>query len=198
MQPSTFESDISPEEVFQLVFREIESHQEAGLKNFAVRVPVDLVEYLFYGILQKSGLSKVALERLLTEFGIYGFKDADGRILRRYLSGQTRMAWETYQRLLFWALSKAWVSEWVFRDLLLRTYLREAAQLSARNILNTLKRRVSPCDLTREQVIECFNKVYLLKQREREKTALNRARTDSETRELACSLGLEISDRLSS
>lgn len=194
MQPSSFESGINPEEVFQLVFREIESHQEAGRKNFVVRVPVDLVEYLFSGILQKSGMSKVALERLLTDLGIYGFKDADGRILRRYLSGQTRLAWDTYQRLLFWALSKAWVSDWVFRDLLLSTYLRESAQLSARNILNTLKRRVSISDLTREQVIECFNEVYLLKQREREATALNRVRTDSETRELARSLGLEIID----
>ena len=194
MQPSSFESDIHPEEVFQLVFREIESHQGSGRKNFVIRVPVDLVEYLFSGILHKSGMSKVALERLLTELGIYGFKDADGRILRRYLSGQTRMAWDTYQRLLFWALSKAWVSDWVFRDLLLRTYLREAAQLSARNILNTLKRRVSISDLTREQVIECFNEVYLLKQRGREETALNRVRTDSETRELARSLGLEIID----
>lgn len=194
MQPSSFESDINPEEVFQLVFREIESHQGAGRKNFVVRVPVDLVEYLFSGILHKSGMSKVALERLLTELGIYGFKDADGRILRRYLSGRTRMAWDTYQRLLFWALSKAWVSDWIFRDLLLRTYLREAAQLSARNILNTLKRRVSPSDLTREQVIECFNEVYLLKQREREEAALKRARTDSEIRELARSLGLEIID----
>ena len=194
MQPSSFESDINPEEVFQLVFREIESHQEKGRKNFVVRVPVDLVQYLFSGILHKSGMSKVALERLLTELGIYGFKDADGRILRRYLSGQTRMAWDTYQRLLFWALSKAWVSDWIFRDLLLRTYLREAAQLSARNILNTLKRRVSPSDLTREQVIECFNDVYLLKQREREQAALNRVRTDSEIRELARSLGLEIID----
>ena len=194
MQPSSFESDINPEEVFQLVFREIESQQETGRKNFVVRVPVDLVEYLFSAILQKSGMSKIALERLLTDLGIYGFKDADGRILRRYLSGQTRMAWGTYQRLLFWALSKAWVSDWVFRDLLLRTYLREAAQLSARNILNTLKRRVSISDLTREQVIECFNEVYLLKQREREETALNRVRTDSETRELARSLGFEIID----
>ncbi|AIG04120.1 hypothetical protein [Pseudomonas fluorescens] len=194
MQPSSFESDISPEEVFQLVFREIERHQETGRKNFVVRVPVDLVGYLFSGILQKSGMSKVTLERFLTELGIYGFKDADGRILRRYLSGQTRMAWHTYQRLLFWALSKAWVSDWVFRDLLLRTYLRETAQLSARNILNTLKRRVSIADLTRDQVIECFNEVYMLKQREREEMALNRVRTDSELRELASSLRLEIID----
>ncbi|PPA01429.1 hypothetical protein C4E44_24675, partial [Pseudomonas sp. MWU12-2312b] len=47
---------------------------------------------------------------------------------------------------------------------------------------------------TREQVIECFNDVYLLKQREREEAALNRVRTDSEIRELARSLGLEIID----
>ena len=194
MQPTVPLSDIDPVEAIQLVFHELKHHEETGRKNFVVRVPVDLVGYLFSGILQKSGMSKVALERLLTELGIYGFKDADGRILRRYLSGQTRMAWDTYQRLLFWALSKEWVSDWVFRDLLLRTYLREAAQLSARNILNTLKRRVSIADLTYEQVIECFNELYLLKQREREEIALNRVRTDSETRELARSLGLEIID----
>jgi hypothetical protein len=190
MQPPVLFSDIDPVEAIQLVFHELTRHEETGRKNFVVRVPVDLVQYLFSGILQKSGMSKVALERLLTELGIYGFKDADGRILRRYLSGQTRMAWDTYQRLLFWALSKAWVSDWVFRDLLLRTYQREAAQLSARKILNILKRRVSISDLTHEQVIECFNEVYLLKQWEREEAALNRARTDSETRELARSLGL--------
>lgn len=39
-----------------------------------------------------------------------------------------------------------------------------------------------------------FNEVYLIKQREREETALNRVRTDSETRELARSLGFEITD----
>ncbi|WP_232519465.1 hypothetical protein [Pseudomonas koreensis] len=69
MQPSSFESDINPEEDVQLVFREIESHQETGRKNFVVRVPVDLVEYLFSGILQKSGMSKVALSDCLRTSG---------------------------------------------------------------------------------------------------------------------------------
>ncbi len=78
---------------------------------------MDLLEYLFSAILRKSGMSRVALERLLTELGIYGFKDAAGRILLWYLRDHTRMAWSTYQRLMLWALSSGWISMWAFRDL---------------------------------------------------------------------------------
>lgn len=69
--------DIDPTEAFQLVFREIKRHEDTGRKNFVVRVPVDMVEYLFSGIALKSGMSKVKLELLLTELEIYGFRDAD-------------------------------------------------------------------------------------------------------------------------
>ncbi|MDY7562413.1 hypothetical protein QN366_09435 [Pseudomonas sp. CCC3.2] len=192
MQPVNSASDIEPDEAFQLVFRELKNHEDTGRRNFVVRVPVDFFEYLISGILRKSGLSKVVLEQLLTERGI--LKEADGRVLRRHLSGQTRIAWETYQRLLFWALGKEWVTGWAFHDLLLKSYLREAAQLSARKILNTLKRRTSSPDLTREQLVECFSEMYLLKRREREETALSRTRTDTNTRELARSLGLKLMD----
>jgi hypothetical protein len=192
MQPFNSVSDVEPDEAFQLVFRELKNHEDSGRKNFVVRVPVELVEYLFSGILRKSGVSKVVLEQLLTELGI--FRDADGRILRRYLSGQTRMAWENFQRLLFWALGKEWITGWVFRDLLLLSYLREAAQLTARKILNTVKRRTSALEMTREQLVECFSEIYLLKQREREETALSRTRTDVNTRELARTLGLKLTD----
>lgn len=186
--------DIDPTEAFECVFREIKHHEGTGRKNFVVRVPVDMVEYLFSGIARKSGLSNVKLETLLTELGVYGFTEADGRILRRYLSGHSRMAWETFQRLLFWALARKWISDWVFRDLLMRAHLREAAQLTARKILNRLKRQVSVPSLTQEQIAERFIEVYSLREREREQALLSRLRVDSEAREIARSLGLEVSD----
>ena len=194
MQPHIPDADVDPDETFQLVFRELKRHEETGRRNFVVRVPVDLLEYLFSAILRKSGMSRVALERLLTELGIYGFKDADGRILRRYLSGHTRMAWSTYQRLMLWALSCGWISIWAFRDLAFRSYEREAAQLCARKILNTLKRRTTLPDLTKEQVVACFYEVYQLRQREREQATATRLRTDSETRDLVLSFEVGVDE----
>lgn len=188
MQPLIPHADVDPDEAFQLVFRELKRHEETGRRNFVVRVPVDLLEYLFSAILRKSGMSRVALERRLTELGIYGFKDADGRILRRYLSGHTRMAWSTYQRLMLWALPSGWISMWAFRDLAFRSYEREAAQLCARKIVNTLKRRTMPPDLTKEQVVACFYEVYQLRQLDRDQVTAIRLRTDSDTKELVLSL----------
>ncbi|WP_055003294.1 hypothetical protein [Pseudomonas coronafaciens] len=185
MQPHIPDADVDPDEACQLVFRELKRHEETGRRNFVVRVPVDLLEYLFSAILRKSGMSRVALERLLTELGIYGFKDADGRILRRYLSGHTRMAWSTYQRLMLWALSSGWISMWAFRDLAFRSYEREAAQLCARKIVNTLKRRTTLLDLTQEQVVANFYEIYHLRQRERDRALDMRQRTSSEIRMLS-------------
>jgi hypothetical protein len=194
MQPNISDADVDPDEASQLVFRELKRHEETGRRNFLVRVPVDLLEYLFSAILRKSGMSRVALERLLTELGIYGFKDADGRIFRRYLSGHTRMAWSTYQRLMLWALSSGWISTWVFRDLAFRSYEREAAQLCARKIVNTLKRRTTLPDLTKEQVGACFYEVYQLRLRERDQATATRLRSDSNTRELARFLEIGVDD----
>jgi hypothetical protein len=194
MQPHIPDADVDPDEAFELVFRELKRHEQTGRRNFVVRVPVDLLEYLFSAILRKSGMSRVALERLLTELGIYGFKDADGRILRRYLSGHTRMAWLTYQRLTLWALSSGWISMWAFRDLAFRSYEREAAQLCARKIVNTLKRRPTLPDLTKEQVVACFYDVYQLRQRERDQATATRLRNDSNTRELARFLEIRVDD----
>ncbi len=190
MQPPDY-SVVEPAKAFELVFHELRRHAATGRKNFPIRVSVDLVEYLFSAMLRKSGMSKVALERSLTELGVYGFKDADGRILRRYLSGQTRMGWDTYRRLLLWALTRKWISDWAFRDLLFRTYLREAAQLSARKIINTQKRRVSEMELTREQIVDCFNETYLRKELGREQDAMNRFRVDADARVFASQLGFE-------
>lgn len=188
MQPHIPDLDVDPDEAFQLVFRELKRHEETGRRNFVVRAPVDLLEYLFSAIRRNSGMSGVALELLLTKLGVYGFKEADGRILRRYLSGHTRMAWSTYQRLMLWALSSGWISMWAFRDLAFRSHEREAAQLCARKIMNTLKRRTTLPDLTKEEVVECFYEVYQLRQRERDHATATRLRTDSDTRELFLSL----------
>lgn len=190
MELSNSDADVDPDQAFELVFRELKLHEETGRRNFVTRVPVELLEYLFSAILRESRMSRVALERLLAELGIYGFKDADGRTLRRYLSGHTRMAWSTYQRLMLWALSSGWISAWCFRDLAFRVYEREAAQLCARKILNTLKRRTTLPDLTKEQVVACFYEVYQLRQQEREQAAATWLRTDSNMRDLADSLGL--------
>lgn len=194
MQPHIPDADVDPDEAFQLVFRELKRHEDTGRRNFVVRVPVDLLEYLFSAILRKSGMSRVALERLLTELGIYGFKDADGRILRRYLSGHTRMAWPTYQRLLLWAFSRGWITSWVFRDLVFRSYEREAAQLCARKILNTLKRRTTLSDVAQEHVVTHFYEIYQLKQREREQDEATRQRTDLNIRSFLDSICLVSED----
>jgi hypothetical protein len=61
---------------------------------------------MFTGIGLKSGMSKLKLERQLAELKVSGFGDADGRVLRRYLSGRPRMAWNTFQRLVFSAFTK--------------------------------------------------------------------------------------------
>ena len=83
---------------------------------------------------------------------------------------------------------------WAFRDLVFRSYEREAAQLCARKIVNTLKRRTTLPDLTKEQVVVCFYEVYQLRQRERDHAAATRLRTDSITRELALSLEVGVDD----
>ena len=194
MQPHIPDADVDPDETFQLVFRELKRHEETGRRNFVVRAPVDLLEYLFSAILRKSGMSRVSLELQLTKLGVYGFKEEDGRILRRYLSGHTRMAWSTYQRLMLWALSSGWISTWVFRDLAFRSHEREAAQLCARKIVNTLKRRTTLPDLTKEQVVACFYEVDLLMQQGRDQAAATRLRTDSDTRDLVLSFEVGVDE----
>ena len=77
---------------------------------------------------------------------------------------------------------------WAFRDLAFRSYEREAAQLCARKIVNTLKRRMTLPDLTKEQVVACFYEVYQLRQLERDQFTATRLRTDLDARKLALSL----------
>lgn len=54
MQPfDTPDLDIEPHEAFELVICELHSHAATGRKNFVVRVPQDMVIYLFTGILRR-------------------------------------------------------------------------------------------------------------------------------------------------
>jgi hypothetical protein len=104
------------------------------------------------------------------------------------------MAWSTYQRLMLWALSSGWISMWAFRDLAFRSYEREAAQLCARKIVNTLKRRTTLLDLTQEQVVANFYEIYHLRQRERDRALNMRLRTSSEIRMLLRLTGHDYTD----
>lgn len=89
---------------------------------------------------------------------------------------------------MLWTLPSGWISKCAFRDLVFRTYEREAAQLCSRKVVNILKRRTTLPDLTKEQVVACFYEVYLLRQRERDKATATRLKTDSDTREPVLSL----------
>lgn len=53
---------VEEHEAFELVARELQIHFASGRKNFAVRAPLNLVSYLFTGVLQKSRLPKIQLE----------------------------------------------------------------------------------------------------------------------------------------
>ncbi|WP_313055358.1 hypothetical protein [Pseudomonas lopnurensis] len=186
------DTDLTTQEAFELVVREMRMHAESGRKNFVLRVPPDMAVYLFSGALKQSGLSMVALECRLSEQQLSGLSGSeDGRILRRYMSGETRMTWPIYRRLAFWALANEWISAWVVRDLLLRTYQREAAQLSARMLLRNVKRGLALETLTPEYVTECFNRIYEQLQRQCELDAARNIERNSQTKEFANSLGLD-------
>lgn len=164
---------VESNEVFELVVRELRMNSEAGRKNFVLRVPHDMMVYLISGILLRANFSMVALEQKLSELEISGFQGAqDGRILRRYMSGETRMAWPTYRRVVLWSLVNKWLREWVVSDLLFRADQRETAQLCARTLLNKGKRRTSLGEMTQEYIVDCFNETYLQLLRGREQSAV--------------------------
>lgn len=184
--------EVSQSDVVDMVVSELQNYQKSGRKNFLVRVPVDQINYLFTVVLRASGLTKVALERNLTDVGVYGFKDADGRTVRRYLSGQTQMTWQTYQRLLLWALFEDWLSPGVFEDLVLRSFHQEAAQLAGRALLEKTRRQTTAIVLTQAGMVDAFNLSYRSKEQERAAATVSRARTNSQFRELAIVYGFEL------
>ena len=177
-------------EAFELVARELHAHFASGRKNFAVRVPLNLVSYLFTGILRKSRLPKIQLEEAISklEFAV------EARTLRRYISGHARMTWWTFQRLVFWALEQKWVSTWTCCDLISKAQLCEVAQISARELLNERKRLVSATEIRREEMVTRFYKNLALKDLELEIKAVTSIRRYDEVRELVRSLGLDITD----
>lgn len=181
---------VEEHEAFELVARELQTHHASGRKNFAVRAPLNLVSYLFTGVLRKSRLPKIQLEEVISGQRLV----LEARSLRRYLSGQARMTWPTFQKLVFWARAQQWISAWMCRDLIMRAHLQEVAQLSARTLLNNRKRLVTPHVISREQMVRSFYENLVQKDLEREEVAAVSVRRNSEIRELACSLGLEMPD----
>jgi hypothetical protein len=181
---------VEEHEAFELVARELQTHHASGRKNFAVRAPLNLVSYLFTGVLRKSRLPKIQLEEVISGQRLV----LEARSLRRYLSGQARMTWPTFQKLVFWARAQQWISAWMCRDLILRAHLQEVAQLSARTLLNNRKRLATPHVISREQMVRSFYENLVQKDLEREEAAAVSVRRNSEIRELACSLGLEMPD----
>jgi hypothetical protein len=175
-------------EAFELVARELHAHFSSGRKNFAVRVPVNLVSYLFTGILRRSRLPKIQLECAIAdlEFAV------EARTFRRYISGHTRMPWRTFQRLVLWALGQRWISTWMCRDLMSKAHLCEVAQISARELLNERKRLVSATEIHREEMVKRFYENLALRDLEREKEAISSTRRNVEARGLVRSLGLDM------
>lgn len=184
--------EVPSSDIVDMVVSELQNHQRSGRKNFLVRAPVDRINYLFTVVLRASGLTKVALERNLAGLGIYGFKDAEGRTVRRYLSGQTQMTWQTYQRLLLWSLFEGWLTPGVFGDLALQSFHREAAQLAGRALLEKTRRQITAIVLTQADMVGAFNLAYRSKEQERAAATLSRARTNSQFRELAIEYGFEL------
>ncbi|MCF7555381.1 hypothetical protein [Pseudomonas petrae] len=177
-------------EAFELVAREFHAHFASGRKHFAARVPQNLVNYLFTGILRKSRLPKIQLEDAISELEL----GVEARTLRRYTSGHARMTWWTFQRLVFWAREQRWISTWVCCDLISKAYLCEVAQISARELLNERKRLVSPTAIHREEMATRFYKNLALKDLELEIKAVPSIRRYDEVRKLARSLGLDATD----
>lgn len=168
-------------------------HVESRRKNFALRVPQDMTVYLFAGALKQSGLSTVVLECLLSQQKISGLSGSeDGRVLRRYMSGETRMTWPIYRRLTFWVLANGWINAWVVRDLLFRSFQLEAAQLTARALLRKVKRGLELKSLTPDFVVECFDRNYEQLQQDLELSARRSVERNRQTREFADSLGLDL------
>ncbi|PIA68869.1 hypothetical protein [Pseudomonas sediminis] len=187
------ESELTDDEAADLVIREIRTHLEEGRKNFVLRAPQWITVYLLSGLLESSGLSMVALEGLMSEQKISGIPSShEGRVLRRYMSGETRMTWRIYRRMIFWAIANNWFRMWVARDLFFRTLQLEAAQITARQLIRKLKKGQPPESLPRELIAESFFQTFEQQRHEDLLAATRAAEWSRESRELAHSLGLEI------
>lgn len=191
-QPQLLLPDVPKDEALDLVAAELERHRQSCRKSFLVRASVDQIDYFFRAVLRASDLTKVGLEQKLTEWQIYGFKDAEGRTVRRYISGQTQMAWSTYQRMLLWAFNEGWLRAHIFEFLILQSFYREAAQLAVRAIAEKTRRQKTVIVLTREDLLRAFDEVYRSKECERLAAAVKRAALDSKFKGDAIELGFEL------
>lgn len=187
------ESELTDDEAIDLVIREIRMHIEEGRKNFVLRAPQGMAVYLLTGLLKFSGLSMVALERLMSEQEMSGIRSShDGRVLRRYMSGETRMTWPTYRRMIFWAISKNWIRMWVAQDLFFRTLQLEAAQVTARQLLRNGKRGQPLNSLPKELLATSFFRTFDQQHHEQVLAAKRNMQRNILAREFAHSQGLEI------
>lgn len=136
--------EVGPCEALDFLAVELKYHRDSGRKNFLIRVPEGRIQYLFGLVLRASKISKVELEAQLANMGICGFAgQSDGRIVRRYFSGEAKMTWLTYQRILIWALCEGWIKDYIFEFLLFESFNREAAQLALRGISKKYRRQVT-------------------------------------------------------
>jgi hypothetical protein len=187
------ESELTDDEATDLVIREIRMHLEEGRKNFVLRAPQWMAVYLLGGLLEFSGLSMVALERLMSEQEISGIRSShDGRVLRRYMSGETRMTWPTYRRMIFWAIANNWIRMWIAQDLFFRTLQLEAAQVTARQLLHKVKKGQLLNSLPRELIAASFFHTFDQQHHERVLAAKRNMERNSGVREFAHSQGLEL------
>lgn len=183
--------DLPQDDALDLIAAELDRHRQSGRKSFLVRASVDQIDYFFRAVLRASGLTKVGLEQKLTDWQIYGFNDADGRTVRRYISGQTQMAWSTYQRMLLWAFNEGWLRAHIFEFLTLQSFYREAAQLAVRAIAEKTRRQKIAITLTQEDLHRAFDEAFRSQEGERLAAAVKRAASDSKFKGDAIELGFE-------
>ena len=187
------ESELTDDEAIDLVIREIRMHLEEGRKNFVLRAPRGMAVYLLSGLLKFSGLSMVALEGLMSEQEISGNPSShEGRVLRRYMSGETRMAWPTYRRMIFRAIANNWIRMWIAQDLFFRSLQLEAAQVTARQLLRKLKKGQPADSLPRELIAASFFQAFEQQRVEDLLKAKRAIKQSNESRALTHSLGLDI------
>lgn len=186
-QPQLLLPDVPPDEALDFMALEITNHSESGRKNFLVRVPADRIQHLVGLVLRTSKMSKISLEDQL--ISIIGTEN--GRTVRRYVSGQTHMAWPTYQRILIWALSEGWIQDYVFAFLIMESFHREAAQVAVRGLKEKTRRQITDFTFTKADLISAFNAAYRTKELERGAATVSRAQTNSQFKEMAIEFGFE-------
>ena len=181
IQPHLRLPDVRSEDALSFLGLEMQRHRESGRKKFLVRVPVERVKSVFALMLRASKTSMISLEDQLKN--IPGLEN--GRTVRRYVSGESHMAWPTYRRILIWVLAEGWVKDYAFVSLIMDSFTGEAAQVVAQGLLAKTRRRTKKIVLTEEDLISAFNAAYRANELERHTHVVRRAELNSHFKELA-------------